>query len=174
MKKIIPIIAIILIISQVLNKNNNTIIIPSSAIRLRIIASSNTTYDQYMKQEVRKILENEISNTLTNVKDIETSREIITTNLNTYKTKITNLFKEKNYQEDISINFGINYFPSKYYKGIEYKEGEYESLVITIGKGLGDNWWCVLFPPLCLLESEENTEIEYKFKVVELLENIFD
>ena len=73
----------------------------------------------------------------------------------------------------ININFGLNYFPKKVYKGVTYEQGDYESLVITIGSGQGDNWWCVLFPPLCLLEAEENTEVEYKFKVLELLDKIF-
>ncbi|MBO5530582.1 MAG: stage II sporulation protein R [Bacilli bacterium] len=53
-----------------------------------------------------------------------------------------------------------------------YKEGNYESLVVTLGEGKGDNFWCVLFPPLCLLEAEDNSssEIEYKFFVKELID----
>ena len=64
----------------------------------------------------------------------------------------------------------MNYFPSKEYKGVKYEEGYYESLVITLGKGEGDNWWCVLFPPLCLIEGEEDTEVEYKSIVMEILD----
>ena len=54
------------------------------------------------------------------------------------------------------------------FKGIKYKEGNYESLVITLGSGLGKNWWCILFPPLCLLD-EEKENINYKFYVQELI-----
>ena len=54
-------------------------------------------------------------------------------------------------------------------KGIEYNEGEYKSLVVTLGNGLGDNWWCVLFPPLCLLEATESTDVEYHSYVVDLI-----
>ena len=63
------------------------------------------------------------------------------------------------------LNYGYNYFPEKSYKGINYPAGEYESLVVTLGDGLGDNWWCVLFPPLCLLEASESDldEAEYTF-----------
>ena len=54
---------------------------------------------------------------------------------------------------------------------IKYKEGNYESLVVTLGDGSGDNFWCVLFPPLCLLEAEDtNNEVEYKFFVKELID----
>ena len=58
-----------------------------------------------------------------------------------------------------------------YPKGIEYDEGYYESLLITLGEGKGDNWWCVLFPPLCLIEAEESTEVEYKSFIKEIIEH---
>ena len=70
----------------------------------------------------------------------------------------------------ITINFGDNYFPEKEYKDVIYEEGKYESLVVTLGNGEGDNWWCVLFPPICTLEVEENKDIEYKFFVKEIFE----
>ena len=68
------------------------------------------------------------------------------------------------------FNLGLNYFPEKEFKGITYDEGYYESLVITIGEGKGDNWWCVLFPPLCMLEAEESTDVEYKSFVKEIVD----
>ena len=72
----------------------------------------------------------------------------------------------------IIIHYGLNYFPKKEYKGVIYEEGYYESLVVTLGNGNGDNWWCVLFPPLCLLEAQEtNTQdVEYKFFVQDLID----
>ena len=123
--------------------------------------------------EVKKIMEEEIKDNLNDITEIETSRNIIKSNINKYREKIEKLFIKKNYTKEININFGLNYFPKKVYKGVTYEQGDYESLVITIGSGQGDNWWCVLFPPLCLLEAEENTEVEYKFKVLELLDKIF-
>ena len=60
--------------------------------------------------------------------------------------------------------------PEKEYKGTTYEEGYYESLVITLGSGEGDNWWCVLFPPLCLLEAEDSDDVEYTSYVKELVD----
>ena len=67
------------------------------------------------------------------------------------------------YNVKFKINYGENYFPEKNYKGVKYEEGYYESLVVTLGTGYGDNWWCVLFPPLCLMEAkiDDNTDIDY-------------
>ena len=69
-----------------------------------------------------------------------------------------------NYNIPFNLNYGNNYFPEKEYKGITYKEGYYESLVVTLGEGAGDNWWCLMFPPLCLMEAEEKelNNVEYK------------
>ena len=63
-------------------------------------------------------------------------------------------------------------FQKKNYKGVIYEEGYYESLVVTLGSGNGNNWWCVLFPPLCLMEGEDNNtdEIEYKSFVKEMID----
>ena len=78
----------------------------------------------------------------------------------------------ESFNVEYTINYGNNYFPEKEYKGVMYPEGNYESLVITLGSGLGENWWCVLFPPLCLLEAEEEetNSVNYTFYIKEVIE----
>ena len=72
--------------------------------------------------------------------------------------------------DDYQLNYGRNYFPKKVYKGVIYEEGEYDSLVITLGKGLGENWWCVLYPPLCLIDDNNTTsDVEYRSLVMDLI-----
>ena len=84
----------------------------------------------------------------------------------TFKHKITT--KTSDYQ----INFGTNYFPRKTYKGVIYEAGNYESLVITLGKGLGENWWCILYPPLCLIDENTTTsDVEYRLIIQDILNN---
>ena len=102
-------------------------------------------------------------------------RKIINDNISQLKLDIEVLFEKNDYNKNFIVNFGDNFFPEKDYRGIHYDEGEYESLVVTIGEGEGDNWWCVLFPPLCLLEAETNEvdDTEYQFFVAEMLKKIF-
>ena len=83
---------------------------------------------------------------------------------------ISSYLIDNSYNDKFSINYGSNYFPEKEYKGVKYESGNYESLVIKLGSGMGDNWWCVMFPPICSLEVEENSDIEYKFFVKELFD----
>ena len=54
---------------------------------------------------------------------------------------------------DYKVNYGMNYFPVKKYDGVTYKEGNYESLVVSIGEAKGNNYWCILYPPLCMIDD---------------------
>lgn len=173
MKKILIVLVVLtmfLIYNEVKEK---PIIIPDTAIRLRVIPNSNTSLDQNMKNQVKKYLEQDTYKKLENINSIDEARKIINNNLGDIDTSINNIFKENNYNMDYNINFGYNYFPEKEYKQVKYKEGYYESIVITIGDGKGDNWWCVLFPNLCLVDLENNEQIEYKSWVAEKLNKIF-
>ena len=98
---------------------------------------------------------------------------IIKNNLDDIEQIVKNDTKNESY--DYNINYGYNYFPEKEYNGKKFNEGNYESLLITLGEAKGDNWWCILFPPLCLIEAEDkNTEeVEYSFFIEELFDTIF-
>ena len=154
-------------------KQEDELIIPNDSIRVRVIANSNSVNDQYMKGLVKNYIEGEFSSLITLDDSIDTSREKIISNINHFDQDISDLFQEKEYHQDFNILYGNNHFPKKEYKGVTYPEGDYESLVVEIGNAEGDNWWCVLFPPLCLLEAEENTDIEYRFLVKDILDKLF-
>ncbi len=163
MKKIIIGLFILVVISVGINEKEH-ILIPDNAIRFRIIASSDSEEDQDLKKEIKKDVETELFKLVSVASNIEEARSIINDNLD----KVDNIVQKYNVNYDIS--FGNNYFPDKIYKGIKYEEGNYESLVITLGNGLGHNWWCVLFPPLCLLDENNNLEnAEYEFYASKLI-----
>lgn len=152
---------------------NNEVIIPDTAIRLRVIPNSNSSLDQSMKNKVKKYLEKNTYATLSNVTDIEEARTKINDSLSNLDININKIFKDNKYNMEYTVDFGYNYFPEKKYRGLKYEEGYYESLIITIGEGKGDNWWCVLFPNLCLVDLENKTNVEYKSWIVEQINKIF-
>ena len=145
-------------------------IIPEDAIRIRVIPNSNDRYDVEIKEEVSEMLKSDMYNLLKDIKGTDNAKKVINNNLDNIESNIKDLFIKENYKEEFNVNFGLNYFPEKEYKSIKYKEGYYESLVVTIGEGKGDNWWCVLFPPLCLIEAEENDDVEYTSFVKEIID----
>lgn len=142
--------------------------IPKESIRFRIIANSNDKIDQTTKLLIKKDLEDNIFQSIQNSKSIEETRKLIKENEQVIKETLNK------YNVPYNINYGTNYFPEKEYNGITYKEGNYESLVITLGKGSGNNWWCVMYPPLCLLESNSQNykEIEYKSYFKEVISKL--
>lgn len=168
MKKII---VVFLLLCYFLNMMDNKVVIPKEAIRFRILANSNSKIDQNIKKKIKDNVTKEIVNDLENSKDLLESRNIINSNILKYETITNNVLKENNISSKVKLDYGNNYFPKKEYKGVEYKEGNYESLVITLGDGYGDNFWCVLFPPLCTIDEDNNDN--YKFYVKEVLDKYF-
>ena len=171
MKKIIVALAIIVLII-VLNNKTEENIIPDEAIRFRIIANSNSIEDQNIKIQIRNEVQNKLLTLISDSKSVEETRKIINENIEDIDMLVKNKLKELNINQKYSINYGNNYFPNKKYKGVTYKNGNYESLVITLGNGDGDNFWCVLFPPLCMMEvnEDDSNEIEYKFAIKEIID----
>ena len=150
------------------NNNSENIIIPSDSIRLRVISNSNSEFDIKEKIKLKNFLEDIIFDLVKDSNSKEETKNIIINNLDYLNGEIYKFLNSKNYK----IDYGENYFPRKVYKGVIYEEGFYESLVVTIGNGKGSNWWCVLFPPLCLLEDNTTTkDVEYQFFVSRIIEN---
>lgn len=169
MKKIIIILFLITVCYSIYNQKEE-ILIPEESIRFRIIANSDSKEDQELKLEIKRSVEKELNQLMIEAKNKEQAKNLIAANL----PKIESILNT--YQIPYQMNLGMNKFPEKEYKGITYEAGEYESLVITLGKGIGKNWWCVMFPPLCLLEAEENNidEVEYRFFVKEMLQKYLE
>lgn len=171
MKKIVIVAIIFFVLFNSVKADNY--VIPNDAIRIRVVANSNSEYDQNIKLKIKEMLEIKMFNLLKDIKGVESAREVINNNLKNIDSDVKNILENENYTLGYNISFGDNFFPKKEYNGTIYNEGYYESLVVTLGKGEGDNWWCILFPPLCLMEAEESEEIEYKFFVQEMFEKYF-
>ncbi len=170
MKKTMVLFILIILFYVIIGHVSAEKLIPDEAIRLRVIPNSNDTYDQEVKIKVRDMIQEEMYDLLKDTKGIEEARERIVLNLPKIEDEVNSLLKNENYNLGYNVSFGSHYFPEKQYKGVTYDAGMYESLLITLGKGEGNNWWCVLFPPLCLIEAEESTEVEYKSFIAEMIE----
>lgn len=161
MKKIIIILFAFMAIVLLSNKTDE-VIIPKSSIRYRIIANSNDKDDQILKLKINEDVLPIIIKSINEVNNIDEAKTSI-------KNSIPNIKKIlDNYNVDYQINYGNNYFPQKKYKNVLYEQGNYESLVISLDKAKGDNFWCVLFPPLCLIDTN-NENVEYESYVKKII-----
>lgn len=162
MKRIVFLLFVIIIVIA-FNTKDKSLLIPSSAIRIRVIANSDSVNDQKLKSEIKNSISEYIYKELYNVRDINEAEKKIASKMESIKNIV------KKYTNDFSVTYGNNEFPEKEYKGIKYKKGMYKSLVIKLGKGQGKNFWCVLFPPLCMIDENQNSDYKYKFYIEELL-----
>lgn len=171
--------------------------ISDSVFRLHVIANSDSPEDQNLKYIVRdKILE--YMNSLTNnTQSKEEIISIISNHLEDFKQIAQDTVYKNGFDYEISVEIGNFEFPTKTYGDVTFPAGLYDALRIKIGNANGQNWWCVMFPPLCfinvssgvvpddskeILESElseeeynlvtgTGTENKIKFKIVEVLQN---
>lgn len=156
MKKIIICLFVIVVFMLSFTKEN--VVIPKESIRYRIVANSNNEIDQYNKLKANEVIFPIINDIMNNSNNIIEARKNINKNIPIIEKSLNDL--NINYK----VSFGQNYFPAKTYLNNTYKEGNYESLVIYLDEAKGDNFWCVMFPPLCLIDiNRENLdEVVYK------------
>ena len=139
-------------------------------VRFRVIPNSNSSIDILVKEKVI----NELSTLLfKDSNDINETRNNVVSNLDKINSSIDKIFDENNYNLKYKVRCSVNYFPSKEYNDIRYEAGNYESLVVEIGEARGNNYWCILYPPLCMVDYENNNKIEYKSKIIEIISNLF-
>lgn len=164
LKKVIVVLFLVSL-AFLFSNHEEEIIIPNKAIRFRVIANSDSVEDQMKKMEIKSAVEKEVYALINGENNAQEVRNIIEDNMDTIKDIV------EEYNVPYNINYGNNYFPSKTYKGVMYPAGNYESLVITLGDGVGANFWCVLFPPLCLIDNsrEDISDVDYQLYVKKLL-----
>lgn len=171
-----------------------------NVFRLHVIANSDSKEDQDLKYKVRDSLIEYMKSLTSNISTKEEAISIAQTHLSDFKNIAKNIIKDNGYDYDVNIEIGNFSFPTKTYGDISLPSGFYDALKVVIGKGSGQNWWCVMFPPLCFVdvtsgvvpeESKENLEenlsdeeynlisnsnnsstTNFKFKIVEFFENL--
>lgn len=169
LKKVILILALLIIILYFAALEKEEIIIPNESIRFRIIPNSNSVKDIKIKEKIKENISAQLAIIEEESKDLNETRAKLRNSQNQIENTVVTTLKNNNYDMDFKVNYGMNYFPEKNYKGVKYPSGEYESLVIKLGKAEGDNFWCVLFPPLCNMQAENKDKKEYKLFISEIL-----
>lgn len=174
--------------------------IESSVFRLHVIANSDSKEDQDLKYIIRDNILTYINEISKNASTKEEVIEIARNNIDTIKQIAQETVYENGYNYSVNIKIGNFAFPTKQYGDISLPAGFYDALRVEIGSASGQNWWCVMFPPLCfvdvssgvvpeeskevlqenlsyeeynlLSENQNNSDMNFKFKIVELFQNI--
>ncbi|AOZ94721.1 stage II sporulation protein R [Paenibacillus crassostreae] len=130
--------------------------IPEESIRLRILANSDSVNDQLVKREIRDAIIAEMNGwveELDNPQNLDQARETIRNHMADLNNLVGQELSDRGISYSYHVELSVVPFPTKLYGGTVYPAGEYEALRVTLGAGRGQNWWCVLFPPLCFIDA---------------------
>lgn len=135
--------------------------INTKLIRFHVIANSDSDEDQKLKLKVRDEIIKYIAPKLKESKSIEESREILKDNNDKIIEIAKECIKKNGYDYNVQTTLGRENFPVKTYGNITLPQGNYEAYRVLIGKASGQNWWCVMFPPLCFVDITKG-QVAYK------------
>ena len=164
-----------------------------SVVRLHVVANSDSEEDQALKLEVRdRVLE--ITSALKMGVDAQQAKLVLEDNLDEIESAVRKMVQEKGYDYPVTVTLGTENFDTRVYDTFSLPAGQYTSLRVTIGEGSGKNWWCVVFPPICMascgeeltaqamaagldegdvaLITGENQVYVLKFKLLELVQSV--
>ena len=168
--------------------------ISQSVFRLHVIANSDSKEDQDLKYKVRDSLISYMNEICGNCKSKDGAIVLVTKHQDEFEKIARSTIQGNGYSYDVKISIGNFEFPTKYYGDISLPAGFYDALRVEIGDAEGQNWWCVMFPPLCfvdissgivpdeskeqledtlseeeyaLVSEEDKPQIKFKFKILE-------
>ena len=191
---ILGIIFVFSVVTYAKNIQNN---IADNVLRLHIIANSNTENDQKLKLKVRDRFLKEGAEIFGADMRMEEAEKFIMKNRERLQEIARDEIRKNGYSYDVKIELGEFSFPAKFYDDIMLPSGKYRAVRIIIGEGKGENWWCVMYPPMCVIDdltvkkgkkklkeslsgeeyrvvSGENPPAEIRFKIVDIINSIMN
>ena len=139
-----------------------------SVVRLHVLANSDSDEDQALKLKVRDAILAYTSPKVIDSESREEAIEILKNELDEIEKISEQVVKEQGYAYSVEVTLTLEEYPTRNYESMSFPSGEYVSLRVLIGEAEGQNWWCVLFPPLCLSAASEKVENEEAFIAVGL------
>lgn len=144
-------------------------------LRLHIRANSNSVDDQDIKFEIRQEIVNELTPIFVNVTSKRAAMQALDNNLLRIEAAANRVLAAAGFEYKARAGLRTELFPTRHYNEYSLPEGVYDALIINLGSGEGDNWWCVVYPPLCFLENNigGDSGVKYRSKLQEIIKKYF-
>lgn len=158
-----------------LNCAQGTSLTPDSFLRIHIRANSNSIEDQSVKYQVKDAIVSYLTPFLAEANTKEQAILIVKDNLDEISEVARLVLENAGYNYDANAVLRSEYFPTRCYDDVVLESGEYDSLIVELGSASGDNWWCVVYPPLCFVNSVDDgsQSVTYRSKLVEIIKSFF-
>jgi len=143
----------------------------SEFLRLHIRANSNSQEDQAIKHVIRQEVINEFTPIFSTVQSRGAAMNVLSNNLSRFEEVANNVLRSNGFNYTARASLRNEHFPTRSYNGFTLSEGFYDALIIELGAGVGDNWWCVVYPPLCFLNNNIGGErgVVYRSRLQEII-----
>lgn len=130
--------------------------IPPECVRLHVVADDNSAYKQGLKLRVRDAVRETAASLLEDCPDVESAYARLNDERDALEEAARAVLREWDVSDDVQVELGVFPFPTRTYAGVTLPEGEYRAVRVMLGRGAGHNWWCVLYPSLCVnAEADE-------------------
>ena len=166
------IIALILTVCMILSgcSVHNSGSAETTLLRIHIRANSNGEGDQAVKILVRDEITRFLEARLEGESDFESAYATVSQSLGEIEEIAEERLRAEGYDYGAKARLNNEYFPTRAYQSVVIESGYYDALIVELGEGKGDNWWCVIYPPLCFVGAEKSDKIVYRSIIKELWE----
>ena len=142
--------------------------------RIHIRANSNSEADQNVKYIVKDAVVDFLIPLLSDVETKDEAEDVMNANLDQIEEVADEILFENGFTYKSSAYISFEEFPTREYDDLVLEEGFYDALILALGTGSGDNWWCVVYPPFCFLETKNSENYVYISKIWEIINNIIN
>ena len=194
-KLLIPLICILILGAITVMPRSTDYELYDKIIRLHVLANSDSEHDQELKLKVRDGMLDTVATLLENCESKEEAEAVLRESIDVLRENAEQTLKENGSSYAVTVSVGQEKYPEREYEGLRLPSGEYCSLRVMIGEAEGKNWWCVLFPPLCVgaasgvkeelisvgftpdqirvLTDTESPKYRIRFKILDIIGSLF-
>lgn len=138
-------------------------------LRIHIRANSNSQVDQGVKYKVKDAVVDALIPILADIDDFEQAKRVMSENFDKIESVANEVLKNNGFDYGCKAQIDNEYFPTRVYDSLTLEEGFYDALILRLGSGEGDNWWCLVYPAFCFTNSSNSANIVYISKIWEKL-----
>ncbi len=141
-------------------------------LRIHIRANSNLEQDQNVKYKVKDAIVEALIPFLSEVETFNEAKRIVAQNFAFIEETANFVLYKNGFNYGATAKLSNEYFPTRTYENITLEEGYYDALIVELGSGTGDNWWCIVFPAFCFTETKKSDNIVYISRIWEIIQSV--
>ena len=138
-------------------------------LRIHIRANSNSEIDQSVKYKIKNEVVDFLTPYIANCNTKNEAISVLNSNLDKIESVCNKALKDSGFSYESNASIKTEMFPTRVYEDFTLNSGFYDALIVELGEAKGDNWWCVVYPPLCFTKGNNN--VKYKSKILEIIDN---